>query len=57
MNRIVPERARIDSELVLTRPVPNRTPLSSAPSVTPVAAKNMSSPANRSVVVRIWSRS
>src|SRR5664279_897722 len=57
MKRIVPDLARMDSDQVLIRPVPKRTPLSRPPSVTPVAAKKMSSPPTRSLVVRILLRS
>ena len=54
---MVLDRARIDNESVLIRPRLNRTPVSSAPSVTPVAAKNTSSPPTSWRVVRIASRS
>ena len=57
MKRNVPDLARIDNEWVVILRGLNRTPLSSAPSVTPVAAKKMSSPPHRSFVVRILSRS
>src|SRR5215211_3776166 len=47
ISRMVPERDRIDSDWVTIRWLSNRTPRSSEPSVTPVAAKNTLSLATR----------
>ena len=57
MRRNVPERERMTIDSVSTRSPTTRTPRSSAPLVTPVAATKTSSPWTRSSAVRTRSRS